>query len=101
MRMYGVSGFISTNATECCIDFSLPVSKKVKSIKITKLLCGLRLVSGGYFGGSNWVDLTSYIVDLKIAQYGIINIKLRNENTWGITNNTPITGWVTLDFVLS
>lgn len=83
MQIYGVSGFISSNATECIIDFPLPVSKKVKSIKITKLLCGLRPVSGGYIGGSNWVDLTSYIADSKMAQCGIIHIRLRNEDTWG------------------
>lgn len=101
MRIYGVSGFISTNSTECAIDFLLPINKKVKSIKITKLLCGLRHVSGGYIGGSNWANLTSYIVDSKIVQYGTIHIKLLNNDTWGITNNTPMAGWITLDFTLS
>lgn len=73
----------------------------VSGITVSSLICSMRHVGGGYLGGSN-ADLTSYITlaSLERAQ-GLIRIGLTNSVGWGITNNTPLVGDVTMTYTLS
>ena len=57
--------------------------------------------TGGYVGGSSGVDIKSYLNTINWWA-GYIQIVFRKDAGWGVTNNTPVAGFVeaTLSFGL-
>ena len=60
--------------------------------------CWLRTISGNYVGNSGGSNLTSYIKSSSVVSRGtnMIQLILENANGWGITNNTPVAGTLTI-----
>ena len=99
---YGITGWITSDGTECYICIPLIFNSNINSIKVTKIVASVRHAQGGYVGGENNSDLTSYIRSCSIFKtQGIISISLVNPNKWNITNNTPVSGLCEVTYVLS
>lgn len=67
--------------------------------EITSLLCSVRTVDGGYLGGNNNSNLKSQVELITILkEQSALRILLRNTSGYGITNNTPLCGEVTISY---
>lgn len=71
-------------------------TRAVTSI-VSSISLGVRLPTGGYVGGANAFDATSYInkVDLESAGRGLV-ITLRKSDGWDLTNNICVSGLATI-----
>ena len=93
----GASGFITTSSTEANICIPISLNPTYTNFAITKLVCNLRTTGGGYLGGAINSDLTSYITKITLhKQQALIYLLLTKSTGWGIANNTPICGDVTI-----
>ncbi len=92
-------GYI-TGAGEDCYLF-LPINTRASSVQISKVLLSVRTVDGTYVGGANNYDATQYLFSQQIVDYqNIFAFTLRKSGGWGITNNTPVTGYTTVTYTL-
>jgi len=81
----------------------LPVNPKILSLQ-----CSLRTVAGGYLGtstGTGNVELSSEIDTANgavsvIREQGVLRIVLYRSGGYGITNNTPFSGEVTITYTV-
>ena len=105
-----VSGYITTNQT--IIKLAIPIGKRLttgQEIAITGITGAyLRTAEGKYVLGEN-EDLTQYIngKTYVLNDGAVLFINLMNPDKWtgndgkSITNNTPITGMINIDFTIS
>ena len=89
-------GYISTGGTVAFLYFSLPKMYPGNKMTITKLVSEVRHVDGGYLGGSSTADLSSYISTVDRIDDQNFRVQLENSSGWGITNNTPLIGVITI-----
>lgn len=66
--LYGVTGYITTSATTVYIDIPMNWANNVNAVTISSIKCSMRHVIGGYLGGSDGVDLTSYITSIVVGK---------------------------------
>lgn len=98
----GVTGWISSAGKDCVVYIPMIFSNNVTTIAITKIMCSLRHSGGGYVGGTINIDLTSYLEACSIVKnQGLIYVKFTNQDGWGLTNNTPVSGVCTVTYTLS
>ena len=94
-NMVGVTGFVTTSGTDLMMTIPFISAHEYDTITITMLKIALRCGDGYVI--SNGADVTQYVsspnssVQFKHRQ-GLIFISLRNDNGWGVTNNTPVNG---------
>lgn len=103
LTLYGVSGYVTSSATYLFITIPVYVANSVTTISVSKLLLSLRIPSGGYIVSDGY-NATSNIVTNGVIlgkNQPIIRISLNRSSGWGVTNNTPVTGEVTMTFTLS
>lgn len=98
---WGATGFVTGSSKNLYIQIHLLVAPDVTSISITEAKIALRIPTGGYLVSSGY-DITSLIT----AQYvknteGLILIEAEKSDGWGIANNAPVIGVVTVAFTLS
>lgn len=100
-NQYGVYGFVTTSSTIASLFIPMVFNISVSSVQVTSLVISLRVASGGYLVG-NESDVTQYInsIQLRLAQ-GIIQIDLKKNDGFGVTNNTPFVGSATMTYVVS
>lgn len=92
-------GWITTSAKE--LDIFCPLSFRGTSINITKLTIAMRHSAGGYVGTSGQ-DVTSMITAAVLQpQQQLLRLVITNSNGWGLTNNTPIIGYVNITSTIS
>lgn len=67
--------------------------------EITSLLCSVRSADGSYLGGNNNTNLKSQVESITaLKEQSALRILLRNTSGYGITNNTPLCGEVTISY---
>lgn len=95
-------GYITASGNNLYLNIPINIKPEVTNINISELLLGLRVIPGGYAGGTDNFNALSYIsaVDMRKGQ-SMIMIYLIKQNGWGATNNTPAIGSVTITFTLS
>lgn len=89
-------GYISTGGSVTYLYFSLPKMYPGNKMTITKLVSEVRHVGGGYLGDSSTADLSSYISAVSRIDDQNFRVQLKNSSGWGITNNTPLIGVITI-----
>jgi len=102
--LHGVTGYIANNGKNAELFIPLLVTQDLtaQGLNVTAFAASMRHVDGGYLGGASEANLLSYITSQLIhRQQGGIRIILTNNNGWGITNNTPLSGIVKITFTLS
>ena len=97
----GCNWFITNGSKSAVINIPVVFNLGIRSCNITNILVAMRINTGGHLGGSEKINLTQYISNtvLSLAQ-GLIVVTLTNNNGWGMTNNTPISGYVVMNFSL-
>lgn len=71
------------------------------SVKVTAVTgASIRVADGDYIGGSGSQDLTSYIAS-SAKRGGTIIVDLTNSSGWGFTNNSTISGQLTVTFTVT
>lgn len=99
--MEGVCGFITTSSTNVHLFIPMIVGRNITAINITKMEAAIRHAGGGYLL-SNGADLAQYINQANVYRtQGGVRVELIKNDGWGITNNTPLVGVVTMSFTLS
>lgn len=93
-------GYVTTAGKE--LDLYIPFSyKDGGSISITSLKMSIRHSGGGYVGSST-DDVKNLITGTTLVPtQNLLRIVVTNSDGWGITNNTPVSGYVILSYVLS
>lgn len=89
----GVYGYV-TSSTQVRLFIVPPRSiRYVNSITINSVTAAsIRHVGGGYIGGAS-ATLTNY-VSQPASWGGAITFTIDNGNGWGVTTNTPVTGYI-------
>ena len=95
-------GFITTNATDLDIFIPMLIESKATNVSVSSLTIGIRHVGGGYIGGANNTDITSYISNvLPYKSFAGLRIIASKSGGWGATNNTPVCGVVNITLTLT
>lgn len=94
----------SQKVCEVCVPLPKFLSKR-SQIKITTLTgCYLRTVSGAWVGSAG-ANLFSYLTNatqsVSSANGNIVKLTLTKNDGWGITNNTPVVGSLSMQFTLT
>ena len=96
-----VYGWITSSQTQLILFF--PLARSI--VSGTTVTCTaataayIRSVAGSYVGGSN-STLTSYITATTIRTGGL-QVTLTKSEGWGVTNNTPVAGTISLKFTIA
>lgn len=98
----GVTGFVTGSATMAWIYIPINTRPNVTSINVSSINLGLRVAAGGYLGGSDNFNATTYITETTvIRKQSIIVVKLQKNDGWGVPNNSSFCGRVTMSFTFS
>lgn len=91
-------GFVSGGGLDLAIIIPCVIESRLTpdDLQITQLILRMRLPAGGYIGGSNSFDATSYISLVWFNAQGIV-IVVKKSDGWGVTNNIPLVGSVAMN----
>lgn len=93
-------GYVSTD-NYVAINIILPrIVRTSNSITVTSIKPAMCVPSGGYLGDSSTTELVTSITSTTVRG-NVLTVVLRKSNGWGTTANSPISGSVTLSFVVS
>ena len=97
LGLRGVYGFVTTGGKNAHIFIPLNFDNNATGVTITSLVGGLRLSTGGYLGGADNFNFTSYItsIEVRILQ-NILYVICEKSDGWGATNNTTFNGLATM-----
>lgn len=102
LTIEGVYGFVTSSGKNAHICFPLRMFDNVGTITITSLKVGLRISSGGYLGGADNFEISSYITSAYVnTRQGVVKVIAEKSDGWGATNNTPFIGRGSLTASLS
>lgn len=93
---FAAFGFITSAGKNAY--FFIPLTKMPVAPVITQLLVEMRVATGGYLDSAG-ADLTSEIAHVDtLRQQGLLRIVCTRSAGYGVTNNTPMIGNVTLTY---
>ena len=95
-------GWVTGSGKTVRLHFISPYSLvRAQNVAVTAVSAvQVRHADGGYIGGGGSPDLSAYISTS--ARYGgTIRVDLVNEDGWGVTNNTPVSGVATITYTVS
>lgn len=98
---FAVNGFVTSGGNT--VVLYVPLLTALMSITVNSLKASIRHIGGGYIGGSENANLKSYITDCTyMANQNMLRIYLTNNdnNGWGVTNNTPVSGTIDLNYTV-
>ena len=99
-QTFAVNGFITSGGNIAVLY--APLLLGLYGITATAITASVRHVDGGYLGGSENVDLTSRLTQcVYLSEQNMLQIQLTNSSGWGVTNNTPVSGTVTLTYTIA
>ena len=97
LNCYGVTGIVTGSGKNAQIYIPLNMDDNARVGTITSLTCSLRLSTGGFFGGSDSINLSSYITSVTLRRLqSIIVVELTKNDGFGATNNTTFGGIVNI-----
>ena len=93
---FAAFGFITASGQNAYIF--IPLTKMPVAPNITSLTVAMRIAGGGYLVGAD-ANLTSEISNITVLkQQGMLQIVCTRSGGYGVTNNTPMAGKVTLTY---
>lgn len=96
---FAVNGFVTSGGKT--VVLYVPLLTALMSITVNKLTGSIRHVGGGYIGSAENVNLKSYLTDCTyLANQNMLRMYLTNNNGWGVTNNTPVSGTISMGYTV-
>lgn len=93
LQIEGVVGFVTSSAKSAHIYIPLKLNDNITRVNVSSLKVGLRISTGGYLGGADTFEVSSYIASATIVRrQGLLYIVVTKSDGWGATNNTPFVG---------
>lgn len=100
-QQYYASGFVTSGGNTAVI-YVHGGTTAWGNTNITNLVASLRTATGGYLGGAENTNLTSYISQQTFHEnQNMMEIRLTNSSGWGVTNNTPVNGLITIGYTIT
>lgn len=95
-----VNGFITSGGTVAVLY--VPCVLALYGISASTITASVRHIGGGYLGGNENENLTSYLTQcVYLPTQNMLQIYLTKSGGWGVTNNTPLCGTITLTYTIS